>query len=140
MVGSLVIHGPTTANYDEDLGPLPVSDWYYQGVAARSYLTSRIPGRAITTADNGLINGTMVSPDGKSGKYYVTKMKRGKRYRVRLVNISTDSSWQVSLDGHRMELVSSDLVPIRPIFRDWLFLGIGQREDVIITANQTGGS
>lgn len=27
IVGMMVINGPTTANYDEDLGVLPVSDW-----------------------------------------------------------------------------------------------------------------
>lgn len=82
----------------------------------------------------------MVSPDGKAGKYYVTKMQRGKRYRLRLVNMSVDNSFQVSLDGHPFEIITADLVPVKPVIRNWIFLGIGQRHDVVITANQTGGS
>lgn len=135
-----MINGPSTANYDEDLGPFTVSDWYYQPIAARSYLASRVPGRAITLADNGLINGTMVSKGGKSGKYGVTKMQRGKRYRLRLINVSSDNSFMVSLDGHPFEVITADLVPVKPVTRSWVFLGVGQRHDVIITANQTGGS
>lgn len=140
VLGAIVINGPSTANYDEDLGPMTVSDWYYQTIAARSYLNARMPGRAITLADNGLINGTMVSKDGKSGAYSVTRMQRGKRYRLRLINVSVDNSFMVSLDGHPFEVITADLVPVKPVVRDWIFLGIGQRHDVIITANQTGGS
>ena len=29
IVGPLVINGPAAANYDIDLGPYPVTDWYY---------------------------------------------------------------------------------------------------------------
>lgn len=29
IVGSIVIYGPATANYDVDLGALPITDWYY---------------------------------------------------------------------------------------------------------------
>ena len=140
VLGAIVINGPSTANYDEDLGPMPITDWYYQGLGARSYLNARVPGRAVTTADNGLINGTMVSPDGKAGRYGVTKMQHGKRYRLRLINVSVDNSFMVSLDGHPFEVVTADLVPIHPTTQNWIFLGIGQRHDVIITANQTGGS
>lgn len=82
----------------------------------------------------------MVSPDGKAGHYHVTKIKKGKRYRLRLINMSVSDSFQVSLDGHPLEVITADLVPVKPVVRDWVFLGIGQRHDVVITANQTGGN
>jgi hypothetical protein len=66
VVGMIVINGPTTANYDEDLGVLPVSDWYYETASTRAYIVAHTFGVPPTTADNGLINSTMVSPDGKS--------------------------------------------------------------------------
>ena len=119
---------------------MTVSDWYYQTISARSYLNSRNPGRAITLADNGLINGTMVSKDRNSGAYGVTMMQRGKRYRLRLINVSVDNSWMFSLDGHPFEIITADLVPVKPVVQNWIFLGVGQRHDVIITANQTGGN
>lgn len=34
VLGPIVINGPASANYDIDLGPLMISDWYYGGVDA----------------------------------------------------------------------------------------------------------
>ena len=39
-----------------------------------------------------------------------------------------------------MQIITSDFVPIQPIMVDSVVLAIGQRYDVIITANQTGGN
>ena len=61
----MVINGPTTLNYDEDLGVLPVSDWYYETASTRAYIVAHTFGRPPTEADNGLINNTMVSKSGK---------------------------------------------------------------------------
>ena len=61
----MVINGPTTMNYDEDLGVLPVSDWYYETASTRAYIVAHTFGPPPTEADNGLINSTMVSKSGK---------------------------------------------------------------------------
>jgi hypothetical protein len=65
VVGMMVINGPTTMNYDEDLGVLPVSDWYYETASTRAYIVAHTFGPPPTEADNGLINSTMVSKSGK---------------------------------------------------------------------------
>ena len=139
MVGMIVINGPTTANYDEDLGVLPVSDWYYQTASARAYIVAHFPGRPPTTADNGLINSTMVSKSG-TGKYAVTTMKKGRIYKLRLVNAAVDNHFVVSLDNHPFTVVAADFVPIEPFTTTNLFIAIGQRYDVIINANQPVGN
>ena len=139
MVGMVVINGPTTANYDEDLGVLPVSDWYYQTASARAYVVAHFPGRPPTTADNGLINSTMVSKSG-TGKYAVTTMEKGKTYKLRLVNAAVDNHFVVSLDNHPFTVVAADFVPIKPFTTTNLFIAIGQRYDVIINANQAVGN
>ena len=46
----------------------------------------------------------------------------------------------VSLDNHPFQVITSDFVPIKPYYADWIFLGIGQRYDVVINANQTSGN
>lgn len=46
----------------------------------------------------------------------------------------------VSLDQHTFSVIASDFVPIVPYSADWIFVGIGQRYDVVITANQTSGN
>jgi hypothetical protein len=135
----IIINGPTTVNYDEDLGVLPVSDWYYQTASARAYVVAHFAGRPPTTADNGLINSTMVSKSG-TGKYAVTTMNKGKKYKLRLINAAVDNHFVVSLDNHHFTVVAADFVPIKPFTTTNLFIAIGQRYDVIISANQKVGN
>jgi hypothetical protein len=135
-LGTLVIDGPATDNYDEDLGPFAVTDWYDE-TAFFNYPASRsIPPQAYT----GLVNGMNVNPDGTKGKYFNATVQPGKRYRLRLINTSVDSAYMVSVDGHPFTVITSDFVPIMPYVADRVFVGIGQRLDVIIEANQTAGN
>lgn len=137
VLGPIVINGPATANYDTDLGALPITDWYYGTVnmhAARTEHANALPPEA----DNALINGTMVGNSG--GSYALTKLATGMRHRVRLINTAVDNHFMVSLDGHTMQVISADFVPIVPYNTSWIFIGIGQRYDVIITADQYPGS
>jgi hypothetical protein len=90
------------------------------------------------TADNGLINGTMVSTFG--GSYSRTTLTPGRKHRLRIINTAVDGHFQFSLDGHTMTVIAADFVPIVPYNASWVFVGIGQRYDVIIDANQTPGS
>jgi FtsP/CotA-like multicopper oxidase with cupredoxin domain len=134
VLGAIVIDGPTTSNYDVDLGAFPITDWYYDTAyqaAARASAPSAPP-----VADNGLINGTMVSSDGTTGAYNKVTLTKGKKYRLRLINTSLDNHFKVSLDGHNLTVVQADFVPTVPYSTDWIFIGIGERYDVIISANQ----
>lgn len=135
--GPIVVNGPASANYDIDLGPFPMQDWYYPGI----YVTSsraQHQNAIAPTADNGLINGTMVSPSG--GAYSRTTLSAGKKHRLRLLNTGVDNHFQFSLDGHTLTVIAADFVPIVPYNATWIFIAIGQRYDVIIDANQTPGS
>lgn len=136
-LGPIIINGPATANYDMDLGALPITDWYYKPVSALAAYNAH-NFVAPPTGDNGLINGTMVSSGG--GKYYTTTITKGKKYRIRLINTSVDAHFMVSLDSHVFQVITSDFVPIKPYYANWIFLGIGQRYDVVINANQTVSS
>lgn len=84
IVGPIVINGPATENYDVDLGPMTITDWYYTPAAALAYRSARL-GAGPAEADNGLINGTMTSSDG--GSYYTSTITSGKKYRIRIVNV-----------------------------------------------------
>lgn len=137
-VGSIVINGPASSNYDIDLGPFPVSDWYYGtswavGVQSHNNLQR---GAAPPPADTIIINGTNVNSAG-GGKYSkTTGLIPGKKYRLRLINPSIDNTLRVSLDGHPFTVITSDLVPIKPWTTNWVLLAIGQRYDVIFTATE----
>ncbi|QSZ31194.1 hypothetical protein DSL72_000757 [Monilinia vaccinii-corymbosi] len=140
VLGGIVFNGPASANYDIDLGTYMVQDWYYTPIFA---LTERVAHSQAgpPPGDNGLINGSMVAPAGQTGgKYTTTTITSGKKYRLRLINTSVDNHFMVSLDGHPFTVITNDFVAIHPYTTNWIFLGIGQRYDVIITANQTVGS
>ncbi|EUC40009.1 multicopper oxidase [Bipolaris oryzae ATCC 44560] len=102
IFGGLVINGPATANYDEDLGMLFLNDWDHQTVD-ELYMSAQTSGPP--TLDNALINGTNIFEDG--GHH-----------------------------NHTMTVIASDLVPIQPYTTTVLDIGMGQRYDIIVTANQ----
>ncbi|KAF2166071.1 multicopper oxidase [Zasmidium cellare ATCC 36951] len=134
IVGGIVINGPATANYDTDLGTMTFTDWFYETAFAmnvRALHSTSGPPRA----DTGLINGTMKRDDGK-GAYHVTTVKKGKKHRLRLINTGIDNLFHVSIDNHNFTVITSDFVPIKPFTASSVSIGIGQRYDIIINANQ----
>ena len=86
------------------------------------------------TLDNALINGTNTYDDG--GHRYNTSFTAGTSYRIRLVNSAVDTHFKFMVDNHTMQVIASDLVPITPYETTVLDIGMGQRYDVIITADQ----
>lgn len=141
VVGTVQINGPATANYDEDLGVLPMTDWYYitaYQAAARAFQNGQA-GAGPPIADNILINGTAKNSAG-GGSYFKVTIQAGKRYRLRLINTSVDTNLRVNLDGHPFSVIATDFVPIVPYNTSYIQIGIGQRYDVVFTANQTAGN
>ncbi|CAI6317592.1 unnamed protein product [Periconia digitata] len=131
ILGGIVINGPATANYDEDLGMLFLNDWDHQTVD-QLYMSAQTSGPP--TLDNGLINGTNTYESG--GFRYNTTFTPGTSYRLRLVNGAVDTHFKFMLDNHTMTVIASDFVPIQPYEATVLNIGMGQRYDVIITADQ----
>ena len=136
--GALVINGPASANYDIDLGPFVINDYYYQtSFQVASIAHQNLQNRAAPPpADTVMVNGTNKSPSGQ-GKYSQVTLTKGKKHRLRIINASVDNAVRVSLDGHPFQVINSDLVPIKPYNTNWVLLVPGQRYDVIINANQT---
>jgi FtsP/CotA-like multicopper oxidase with cupredoxin domain len=141
VVGTVQINGPATANYDTDLGVFPMTDWYYSTVfqAAAKAFQSGQQGGGPPQGDNILINGTAKSASG-TGAYAKVTIQSGKRYRLRLINTSVDVNLRVNLDGHPFQVIATDFVPVVPYNTTYLSIGIGQRYDVVFTANQTAGN
>lgn len=138
IVGPIVIDGPASWNYDIDLGPLPISDLYYQTMYNEFYAAAVSPGLS-PTSDNVVINGKNKNAAG-GGEYNVTPLTPGKRHRLRLINTSVDSHFYVSLDSHNFTVIEADFVPIVPYNTTWLFIAIGQRYDVVIDAPLKSGN
>jgi FtsP/CotA-like multicopper oxidase with cupredoxin domain len=58
-LGPIVIHGPTNADYDVDLGPVILSDWYHGDYIT---LVDLVMSGGLPASDNNLINGKMNYP------------------------------------------------------------------------------
>lgn len=143
VMGAMVFNGPATANYDVDLGPLVLSDWFYQtawqiNAIAFQNLNAKVPS-APPAANNQLVNGINKDAEG-AGNYTTKVITSGKSYRLRLINSAVDNYYRVSLDSHVFQVISADWVPVEPFYSEWLLIAIGQRYDVIIQANQTAGN
>ncbi|KAK5123448.1 hypothetical protein LTR85_002486 [Meristemomyces frigidus] len=137
--GAIIFDGPASANYDIDIGPYPITDWYYQTAAqVNSLALQNLPGLP-PSANNVLINGTNKNAKG-GGSYNQVTLQSGKKYRLRLINTSADNYFRVSIDNHTMLVMTTDFVPIKPFAASTLLIGIGQRFDVVINANQTAGN
>lgn len=150
LYGPLIINGPATANYDEDLGSIFMTDWGHEtefdiwatvanfNVTFSGALTGLVNG--MNTGNCTASNATAPDPnciDG--GKKYQLVFDAGKKYRLRLVNIATEAWFQFSIDGHKMTVISTDLVPIVPYETNSVLVGMGQRYDVIVEANAAPG-
>ncbi|KAL8329973.1 hypothetical protein RB597_005326 [Gaeumannomyces tritici] len=145
LFGPMIFYGPTTANYDEDLGTLFLQDWDHD-TAWHGWENVASKGAGPLPA-NGLINGTNTFDCKNStdtncvggGKKFSATFKKGKKHLIRIINNSADAHFQFSIDGHSLTVVSNDLVPIKPFKTQSVRVSIGQRYDVIVEANAKPG-
>ncbi|KAF1914550.1 multicopper oxidase-domain-containing protein [Ampelomyces quisqualis] len=131
--GTIIINGPSTANYDIDLGTLPITDWFH--ATSFTVNAATLHAKGPPTSDNILVNGSMTSSSG--GKYAETTLTPGKSHLLRIVNVGINNWNHVGLDGHKFTVVAADFTPIVPYQADSINVAVGQRYDVIITANST---
>lgn len=146
LFGAMIIHGPSNADYDEDLGPVLLTDYYH-----REYydILEEVMGTDLNKvapySDNNLINGrgsfdcnlvgngTQCTPNAGYAKFQFTK---GKTYRLRLINGGAEGIQKFSIDKHKLKVIAYDFVPIQPYTTEIVTLGVGQRADVIVEATE----
>lgn len=132
VAGTIIINGPATANYDEDLGTVFLSDWSHS-TADELWISAETNGPP--TMDNGLINGTNVFDDG--GERFQVSFTSGTSYRIRLVNGAIDTHFKFSIDNHTMTVISSDLVPLQPYNTTVLNIGMGKQNVIMCVFSDT---
>ncbi|KAJ5476195.1 CAZyme family AA1 [Penicillium sp. IBT 31633x] len=135
VFGGIIVNGPATANYDVDKGSLFLTDWSHQTV---DQLSSLAQTRGPPVLDTGLINGTNVfgNDTNATGKRFTMKVDQGSSYRLRIVNSAVDTHWKIMIDDHTLTVIGMDFVPIKPYTTNYVNIGMGQRYDVIVTANK----
>lgn len=66
------------------------------------------------------------------------EVRRGERVRLRLINPSGQTTFRIATAGHSMTVTHADGGPIRPVQVDALIIGMGERYDVVINADNPG--
>lgn len=145
----MIIHGPQDGvTYDIDVGPVILSDWYHDDYMSivKSVMSNGSDFNPAPESDNNLINGkanfdcsTVDSGDTtkctNNAGISTFKFTTGKVHRLRLINAGAEGLQRFSIDGHTLTVIANDFVPIKPYTTKVVTLGIGQRTDVLVTAN-----
>ncbi|WP_166398712.1 multicopper oxidase domain-containing protein [Rubrobacter marinus] len=66
------------------------------------------------------------------------EVREGEKVRIRLINPSGATIYRVALAGHRMTVTHADGQPVEPVEVDVVRIGMGERYDVIVAADNPG--
>jgi len=90
-----------------------------------------------TTANSSLVNGLGRYAGGPQSELAVINVEQGKRYRLRLIAMSCDPSFQFSIDGHNLTVIEADGELTQPLVVDQLpQILAGQRYSVVLVADK----
>ena len=131
LAGPMTIYGPSTEDYDDAIEPILMTDWNHRS-AFEDWAWSLQPGRGLPAMTNILLNGkgryNNSDPDHPIGlpERYSKVFQRGKRYLLRIINTSLDTTFVFAIDGHNVTVIGNDFVPIVPYNTNSVLVGIGQ--------------
>ncbi|KAJ5448536.1 Multicopper oxidase type 2 [Penicillium cf. griseofulvum] len=141
VYGAIKINGPSSMDYDVDLGPILMSDWYHADAFGLYPIEILTPHAPMPSSD--VMNGKGVfdcdpSKDprctGKHERHEIV-FKKGTTYKLGLVNAGSLVTYKFWIDGHKFTVIQNDFVPIEPYETDVLIVGIGQRYEILIEAD-----
>lgn len=117
----MVIHGPSSANWDEDLGPWVLSDWYHADAFGLQWIGETTHLAALP--DSSVLNGKGKFQD--QGELYEVVVSKNKTYKIGIINTSTLLTYTFWIDGHNLTIIQADFVPIEPYVVSVINVGIG---------------
>ncbi|MCJ1286660.1 hypothetical protein MMC26_006006 [Xylographa opegraphella] len=144
LLGPMVIYGPTQYHYDIDLGPVFLTDYFHKDYfEIVKDIESTNQTKWLQYSDNNLINGKMKyncsnandeQPCVDDAPLAQFRFQKGKTHRLRLINAGAAGQQFFSIDDHEMTVIANDYVPLEPYTTTTVFLGVGQRTDVVVRA------
>ncbi|KAI2611819.1 putative multicopper oxidase [Hypoxylon sp. NC1633] len=151
LYGPMVIYGPRNAEYDVDVGPVMVNDWWHRDYFKVVEEIMAPGSNGQTKSDNNLINGKMnfdcstvdsgdKTPCTDNAGLSKFKFQPGKKHRLRFMNMGAEGTQRISIDAHNMTVIANDFVSIEPYETQVVTLGVGQRVDVIVDAHAKPGT
>lgn len=132
LAGPMTIYGPSSADYDDAIEPILMTDWNHRS-AFQDWAYRPISGLPPMT--NILLNGkgryNYVDPKHPNlpigqPERYSKVFTKGRRYLLRLINTSLDTTFIFSIDGHKLTVIGADFVPIEPYDTSSVLVAIGQ--------------
>lgn len=122
------------------------ADWYHKEYFDIIEEMLKPNGSPRVLSDNNLINGKMhfdcatvakgdKTPCVNNAGISKFRFKTGKTHRLRLINSGGDGVQRFSIDEHTLTVIAEDFVPVKPYNTSVVTLGVGQRADVLVTAN-----
>ncbi|WVR04611.1 hypothetical protein IAU60_001622 [Kwoniella sp. DSM 27419] len=129
---------------------LVVSDWYHRqhlDLLTNDFLTWHNPTGAEPVPDSALIylvkdgeyypSAEAVSSGAATNDNLSIPFEAGKRYKIRVVNMSALSMFLIAIDQHDMQIIEVDGVEVEPYDIDVLTISVAQRYSVIVEAKST---
>ncbi|CAG8536268.1 9559_t:CDS:2 [Ambispora leptoticha] len=149
LAGPLIIDDPQDPYfqaYDEEF-IVTLHDWYHteSSELIKNLMKPLQAGYAEPVPDSGLINGRnnyncKLAPVGTkcipNNSLSTFVFQQGKRYRIRIINMSADDSFDFSIDEHLLEVMEVDGVLTKSKQVTTLSIDAGQRYSVIVKADQ----
>jgi FtsP/CotA-like multicopper oxidase with cupredoxin domain len=168
LFGALIVDDPEPiARYDRE-EVLQINDWFWEmgdailaglleksGASGenatkrnsmkRNAMKGMKPGDRMSMPDvgdvpfrSGLINGKGRPRGLGKSPLSTVEVKKGEVVRLRLINSSSTYALRFQVDGHSLDVIASDGIPVRPVTVDNLLMGVGETYDVLLRANQDG--
>lgn len=109
------------------IGPMPKIDGSITTIVELT--SSLINGRGRVYDNDG--HATTFTP------FPVFSVSSGSRYRFRVIAASYTLQYKISIDGHKLEVITMDGHAIEPVITDYIILHSGERADFIIHSNKS---
>ncbi|KAL2674299.1 hypothetical protein Neosp_012750 [[Neocosmospora] mangrovei] len=134
LAGPITIFGPSSADYDEAKDPILITDWNHRS-AFQDWERELTRKPTFPRMNSILINGVGNFAGSFPRERFNMTVAQGKKYLLRVINTSVDTTFVFSIDNHMLEVMSSDFVPIEPYNATHVLIGIGQRYHIVLHAD-----
>ena len=149
LYGPLIIESThEQKNYDQDI-TLVLDDWLdgmpgtpedalKKLIASGDRMNMGAMGMSAMNVPPDIIYPTYLI-NGKPGTQPMEiDVKKGQKIRLRFINAAASTIFHVALQGHQMTVTHTDGQPVEPVKVDVIRIGMGERYDVVVTANNPG--
>lgn len=115
----MIIHGPTSKQYDVDAGTIMLQDWSQDTVQSMYDAAQDAAAGGPQIMENGLINGKNTwgldgTADQTGERFQLgTRFEPGKTYLFRIINAAIQSTYKFYIDGHKVEVINMDFTNIQ---------------------------